>query len=508
MHQLPINMPNLPPHRERVDRAVSAENLRAAASAAKEPMVLLGFSFLARSGDPVRKELAEMAVRAKSEYTAIVAVLSVMLDRIDAESVGDLVQRDPDNALGHYLHGTLLHVSNRASEALDAFRKAAACAELRFYDSTTGEALFQALDALGLQGADRLCALSWTTSRWADFSSVGIQPVYGALSEMANTADAATRAELADTLLTLAGHLFGANFINRFFAQRAVERAFTIRAELAADQDPAKRNGYAAAVYGLVSPLYSSRGLKEWWNRSPLELAQALPGLIHAAFAAAEAPSRNPYAGGETKLTVPESERAAFEAATETAARAGKKLIEAALTDPDGIFGAYLKGLRRAERRPGVSPVFEWTPVEGLLQKYPALFQAAAANQEAAAALWRAGENAPSRRNVGRMLEIAWALLSYAQKHELAYPDNLAVLFEGGYLKPPLETKSVRTGRPYVYVAAGEKSPSKANDRAQFVLFYDDEPVAEGWYECAFASCLCNGVREADLKQQLKRRGK
>src|SRR6266498_1456837 len=116
MIQLPISMPSLPSYRESVDKAASAESLRAAAAATADPLVLLGLSFLAKAGDPVRKEIAEIAVRARNEYAPIVAVLSVIMDRIDAASVAELVQRDPDNALGHYLHGTLLHISDRESE--------------------------------------------------------------------------------------------------------------------------------------------------------------------------------------------------------------------------------------------------------------------------------------------------------------------------------------------------------------------------------------------------------
>jgi hypothetical protein len=506
MMHLPVKMPDLPSYRESVDQAVSGENLRAVASSLTEPMALLGLSFLARAGDPVRKELGEMAVRAKSEYVPVVTVLSVTMDGIDAETVGGLVQGDPDNALGPYLQGTLLHVSNRASEALAAFRKAAACPELRFYDSITGEALFKALDALHLEGLDRLCALSWKTSRWADFSGAGIQPIYHALSEMARTADPATRPELAEILLTLAGHLFVTSFTNRWFAQRAVELAFMIKAELAAAAS--LRNGYAAAVYGLTRSMGCWPGLKEWWNKSPLELAQFLPNRIWRAFAAADPALMNAYVIGEGNANPPESERVAFEAAKERAAQAAKKLIEAALSDPDAIFGPYLKGIPPTRRPPVGGPLFSGTPVGGLIEKRPDLFRAAAANEEAMAALWKAGENDPSRKNAARMLEIVWAIIGYAQTHDLAYPDSLAVLFESGHLKPPLEAKSLATGRPYVYVAAGEKSPSKANDQARFVLLYDDNLIANGWYDCGFAAGMCGGISASDLQEQMKSRGK
>jgi hypothetical protein len=45
------------------------------------------------------------------------------------------------------------------------------------------------------------------------------------------------------------------------------------------------------------------------------------------------------------------------------------------------------------------------------------------------------------------------------------------------------------------------------NDRAQFVLFYDDDPLPGGWFECAFASCSAGGIRESDLNERLTSRG-
>ena len=508
MIQLPINMPSLPPFRESVDQAASAENLKAVASATSDPEILLGLTFLAKAGDPVRKELAEMAARARNEYTPIVAVLSLIMDRIDQESVGELVHRDPDNALGHYLQGTLLHVSNRENEALDAFRKATACSELRLYDSITGEALFKALDALDLKGLDRLCALSWTALRSANFSGVGIQQIYWALSELAGPADTVTRSALAETLITLAGHLFVTNFTNRWFARQAVQSAFVLKAELAAAEHAPTMNGYAAAIQGLYSamlPCTSEDAMKP----NPLQLAQFLPSRIHRAFAAADPSLMNARVLGEVNFNPPESDRAAFEAAKEHATQTAKKLIDVALSDPDGILGAYLKGLPRSSGE-GQNPPWAsfGTPVGSLMEKRPDLFQAAAANEEAMSAIWKAGQNDPAQQNIGRMMEIGWAIQTYAHNHDMAYPDNLAILFESGQVKPPLEAKSLLTGRPYVYVAAGEKSPAKSNDRAMFVLLYDDELNQYGCYPCVFASCIGSHIPAHDLDEQLKRRGK
>jgi hypothetical protein len=508
MVQLPLRIPSLPSFRASVDRAVSADNLRAVAAATSDPAVLLGLVILAKPGEPARKDLVQLAVGARRDYGPVIAVLTVMMERIDAEVVNDLVQCDPDNALGHYLHATLLHVSNRDTEALASFRKAAGCAEIRCYDPTVGEALFKAIDALGFQGFDRLCALSWTVSRWLNFSSLGFQPTYWAMSELAKTAEPSLRHELADMLLTLAGHLFATNAANRFFAQRAVEASFTLQAEIAGAESMPRRHGYASAVYGLATPLFCFPGLKEWWQRSPLQLASELPAHIHRAFAAADPALLRTGAIGEANLTPPESEKPAFEAAKQKLAESAQRLLELAAAEPDGLLGPYLKALPRVERPVGPAPLWEWSPVEGLMHKRTDLFQAAATYNEAVAAVWTAGQNDPSRKNISRLMEIGVAIYKYACEHDRTYPASLELLFQAGHLKPPLEAKSLRTGRPYIYVAAGEKQPSRANDLAQFVLLYDDEPNAYGGFECAFASLGGGAFPSADLKEQLKRRGK
>src|SRR5690349_24751305 len=105
MTRLPFNVPNLPPSLESVSRAVSAGNLRAVAATSTEPLVVLGLCFLARAGDPVRRELAGMAIRRNSDYAPITALLSLMLDRVDVDSAGELVANDPENALGHWMLG-------------------------------------------------------------------------------------------------------------------------------------------------------------------------------------------------------------------------------------------------------------------------------------------------------------------------------------------------------------------------------------------------------------------
>src|SRR2546430_11074737 len=118
MFELPKKMFALPTYRESVDQAVSAGNLKAVAANTTDPELLLGLAYLARTGDSVRREISEMAVKARPEYSPKVAVLAGMLDGMDGQSIGELVRRDPAKAPGSYLQGALLHPSDRDSETL------------------------------------------------------------------------------------------------------------------------------------------------------------------------------------------------------------------------------------------------------------------------------------------------------------------------------------------------------------------------------------------------------
>ncbi|MCI0535829.1 MAG: hypothetical protein L0Z50_11450 [Verrucomicrobiales bacterium] len=210
----------LHPFREAVEKAISTEQLKAFATKA-DPEILLGLAMLAQAENPVRKELSHLAGRAKAEYAPVIALLPLMLDGVDENSVGELITRDPDNALGYYLQGNLLYQAGQQREALDAFRKAARCPEMRLYNAITSDALFKSVDELNFQGEDRLCALSWMAARLQNFSSAALQWLQMSLSEMATASDLATRKEISDLLLVLAGHLFATSFGNHWFGERA-----------------------------------------------------------------------------------------------------------------------------------------------------------------------------------------------------------------------------------------------------------------------------------------------
>jgi len=503
MFRLPNKFPDLPPFLEAVATAVSAERLKAVAGQTQEPQVLLGLAFLARAGDPVRRELSQQAVNAKPEYGPMLAMLALAMDGVDEPGVAELLKADPDNALGHYLQGTLRHIANGREEALGAFRKAARCAELRLYQPVTGEALFKALDALSLQGAERLCALAWMASRAGNFQSGGLQPIARALGELAQAGD---KAEIADLLFRLAGHLSVLNLQTRWLGQRALESAFMLKVERAAAEKSPDLNGYAAVVEALVGQWMSWPGFED--QAKPSELAHFLPERIHRAFAMADPAKATAAYLGEMNAELAGSEKAAFEQARDRASQAAAVLLKLALADPDGTIGPFLKGLPPRPTMPDGRPCIPQTgPVGKLAHEKPDLFKAAAANEEAMRALWRAGQNDPRRRNMERMMRIGWAILNYASVHDDTFPANLERLFQEGLLQPPLEPRSVLTGQPYVYLAAGEKRPAKSSDAVDLVLLYDDD-LSRGYHEGFFALGYGGAIRPQDLQEQLKRRGK
>jgi len=372
MIQLPTKLWNLPLYRDSVERVLSADSLRAVASTTDDPLVLLGLCFLARAGDPVRKEIGDMAASAKPEYAPIIAVLRVTRDAITDEFVSEVIRRDPDNALGHYLHGGLLHVSDHANQALEAFRRAAHCSGFRLYEAELGDALFKALDRLELKGMDRLCAVSWAVSSWFEFGTVGIQSVKFALEEIARHADRTTRSELADILLVLAGHLFASVFENRWYAYRAAEAALQLKADLAATENIPLMNGYAAAVHSsLLGVMCGGIDPEEAQKTRSLDVIRFLPARIYLSF--------SPEPQLFPNLNPPEDDRPTFDAAKLRVTRAARKLIDLTVSDPDRIFKAFLQGVGGATPEERTSPCnCYYSAAEDLMQKRPDLFQAGA----------------------------------------------------------------------------------------------------------------------------------
>jgi hypothetical protein len=285
-----------------------------------------------------------------------------------------------------------------------------------------------------------------------------------------------------------------------------LEQAFGLKAEVARADKTARKYGHAAAAHALFSAAVRWPGFEH--AAQPSELARWLPTEIHRAFAVADPARFNAGEFGyEMNLKLPDGDKVAFEKAKENSIRTAAALLEAALTDPDGIVGPYLKGIPRRTNHAEDRHLIHYTPVEQLLNTRPDLLKAAAANKEAMMALWRAGDNDPGRANMSRLLAIGWELLGYASSHERTFPDNIGLVLEQKPSQPPLEAKSLITGQPYIYVAAGEKIPAKSSDRSQFVLLYDKNADENGYCPCVTAAPMGMAISEDDLKEQLKRRG-
>jgi len=503
-------MPDLRPFSAAVARVVSCEHLETMASATTEPEVWLGLALLVRSGSPRRSAIADRAAVARPAYRRIFAVLGLTLDGIDDEAIAQVIREDPDNALGYYLQAFLLYGCDKDHAALEAYRKAAHCSELRLYEHVTANALLRTLDVLHLEGRQRLCALSWMACRSANFDASILQHLSVPLSEWGQRADGVARAEVAELLLVLAGHLFATNFYNRWAARHAVESAiFGLKANVpAAEKFP---TAMGARGSGLVSTMLRWPGpdtaASQDEPHKALRLAQFLPDRIYRAFAAIDQSEAANLCELNSQLSA--DRRAASKEAQERFVATARALIDIAVTDPDGIMRPYLCGITLGPTNADGRRVVPFhTEVDNLVRDRPDLLAAAAANESAMRALWDLGAGDPWQRNMRRMMEINMALHTYAAQHESKYPASLDLLFEAGYLKPPLKAKSVVTGKPYVYVAGGEKLPEKLKDRTDFVVLYDDHPNPWGMFECTFASWIGSVIRPDDLMEQLRKRGK
>jgi prepilin-type processing-associated H-X9-DG protein len=500
-------MYDLPPYSAAVEKAVSAENLKAIAMKSNDPEVLLGLDFLVRPGNAARQEIAEMAVKAKPDYAPIVAVVAVRMDAIDEKTVAELIKSDPDNGYGYYLQGYLLYGAEKEQDALAAFQKGAACRELRLYENVTAPAVFKALDALDLKGRDRVYAFSWLATRATNADIIEWQAVIQDLRELTQKADLSARKEISEILLLLAGQLYTTNFLNRTFAGRALESAFRYKAEVAAAEKSPAMNGYASVTQALTSVQAFAAKQPGFLGIKTLtrEVAEFLPDRIYRAFTVSDPSHLKQIYGWD--VAVPESDRPALEKAQENAVGAAKTLIEAALTAPDEIVGAYLKGLP-PPRKDGTFPwVSFYTYPERVMINRPDVVKAAMANEEAMAALYDASKNDIRQKNAVQMLKIGIGFNAYSGEHGNTFPDSLSVLFEKKYLEPPITANSLLTGRPYVYVAAGERWPEKSAEAGRFILIYDDQ-ISDGRCNCLMPDGHVAFLPVDRVREQLRKQGK
>jgi hypothetical protein len=467
---------------ETTAKAIAPEKLKAAAASTSDADVLLGLMYLTQTNDPAGEDIATLVLKAKPDYAPVVGVLRVCISRPEDKNVAELVSLDPENALGHYLRALLLYKSDKDQDALDAYGKGAACREMRLYEQATSAALFKALDALGLKGRERLCVLSWVATRSSNFAIFAMQPLPDNLMELARRRDRGKREEISDLLLTVAGHMFATNYDNRHFAERALESAFRLKAEAAAEQDSPKMAGYAAVTQALVSTVIGVPG-----SREARDAAWFLPGRVYSALAAETRAGQKP---------------------DPKEAEAGKALIELAAADPDRIVGAYLKGLppdARKEKTPWRS---RNTYVEILMGNSPELFAAATAYEQAMRSAQQAKmQQDPVAKNTRRMMDLGVELLGYAFNHDNTFPASIQDAIDKKVLDPATPTTSLLTGRPYVFAAGGEKLPEKQQERSGFVVLYDEQET-NGTYTCVLADGHGEQMPVAKVKEQLKSRVK
>ncbi len=493
----------LPTYNAALEKAVEAENLKAVASKSSDPDVLLGLDFLVRRGNAARREIAELVVKAKPAYAPIVAVVAVQMDGPDEKTIAELIKSDPDNACGYYLQGHLLCEADKEKEALAAYRKGAACPELRLYESVTGPAVFKALDALDLKGRDRVCALSWAAMR----GGTSWQDVVNALAQMAQNADLETRKEISEILLLLAGQLYTTNFENRWYVMAALQNSFRYKAEAAASEKSPAMNSYVAVTQALVS-VQGTFGDPGFLGVKTLshDLIANVPWSIHNACGMSDPACRKEFFASRG-VNVPERDQAALDKAREAAVSASTALIDAALAAPDEIVGAYLLGLP-PPRKNGSFPWVSWlTYPERVMLNRPDFLKAVVAFHEAFDAMNQAAKNDLRRRNVDRMMDIDKGIIGYADEHNATYPDSLNVLFEKKYVELPVEAKSLLTGRPYVYVAAGQKWPEKTTAAGKFILLYDDQ-ISDGRCYCIMADGHGSLLPVDKVRAQLQKQGK
>ena len=483
---------------------INPDKLKTLASSSGDPDILMGLVILDGGKSLSLSEVSQRILQGRAGYASTLAVAKVMVDRPEETAIAELIAVDPDNALGHYLQANLLYQAGKDQESLAAFRKGAACPELRLYGNIRADALFKALDALEMEGRERLATSSATATQLSNFYSINLQHLHIDLQEMAHKSDWATQSEIADLLLTVAGHLYATNYPNRDFAEWTVQDAFHIRARIAGEEKSPAANGYLSAADAIFGVKWSLPDLQE-----EMHLYHAaghfLPSRISIALSLSDSTRKVFRWPIESAANVPEKDKAAFEMARADAAEAAAALVEAALIEPDEIIGAYLKDVPRAQTNSPTGWVSTQTHVTKLLWRRQDLFRAAVKHERAFNVLQHAGRKTSAERNVGKLMHVGSALWCYARDHNQILPESLEVLYKDGkYLKDAEAAQSLFTGKLYVCAAPGKKMPVKQTERDRFVLAYDDH---EEDGECQFV--LANGggssLGASDLKKILAR---
>ncbi len=493
-------MSRYPAYVASVNKALAPAALRDHLATVSDPKIRLGLAYLAPGGSPVRAEIGRELPTSEKELRRAHGVLQVMLDEINPALVEALVTLDPENGLGHYLAGNLAFRENRDDEALAAFRRGAACKEIRCYEALTSAGLKQALQSLGFNPRERLGAISWLASRKRGFSTKSMQETVVALTTLAYRDGDGRRREAADLLLTLAGQLYVGNFYTREYADRALQTSFRFKAELAALEKAPEMNSYAAVAQALVSVAISWPGIDD--GPMGMQVARSLPSLISTALAVTESETEEfvrqlrLYSGVEAHPD--------FGAAKQRLESASERLLALAIPKSDAILG-YLTGVGAEERDAGPW-VSKLTDVEKAMVASPELFRAGRDVMLARMTLNGLRQNTDLGGNIQRLMRIGKAIQRYAAKNDSKFPERLSQLYEDDFLKESEKAVSMLTEKPYRYVGTGVTVPRSVEDGLMLVLLYDEQEVQDGRLACYTAAGAVQLIKASEVQEQLSNR--
>ena len=128
-------------------------------------------------------------------------------------------------------------------------------------------------------------------------------------------------------MLAVAGHLISSDFLNRVIGRRTLQKAFQLKADIAASEKSPTMNGYVGVVQALVSTSIERFSEKP----TPQAVAQFLPGRIWRAYVVLDPKLARTHLI-ETKDKPPGADPA-FDKLYANWAKASKALIDAALPD-------------------------------------------------------------------------------------------------------------------------------------------------------------------------------
>jgi hypothetical protein len=190
-------------------------------------------------------------------------------------------------------------------------------------------------------------------------------------------------------MLAVAGHLIDSDFQIRVFGERTLQKTFRLKADIAASEKSPTMSGYA----GVVQALVSTSNARPSEKRTPLAVAQFLPGRIWRGYVVLD-PKLAKTNLIEMKDKPPGADPA-FDKLYANWAKASKALIDAALPDQDEIIGAYFCGhLPPRTNASGPWAASAGTYVESLVSRKPDLFKAAVLNEQAMDAINEARNSA------------------------------------------------------------------------------------------------------------------